>query len=77
MMWLHSVSAPAAASSLPPEGYDKPDFVGRDGCLYSKAVVGDWEIWVQRLDDEKRPVCGLTPTGSGGDAFSPRSGSST
>lgn len=50
---------------MPPAGYAKPDFVASDGCLYLKAQVGDWQIWVQQLDEKKRPVCGLTPTETG------------
>lgn len=60
-----------AASPLPPADYSEPDFVGVDGCLYSKTQVGKWQVWVQRLDEQKRPVCGLTPTETGSDAGLP------
>ena len=64
-IFLAVAASQAGASQVPPENYEAPDFVGRDGCLYSKASIGGWEIWVQRLDDARRPVCGLKPSETG------------
>lgn len=61
-MTFLSLAASAADSVVPPESYENSSFVDRRGCEYGRVVVGGWEIWVQRLDEKRQPVCGQEPT---------------
>jgi hypothetical protein len=50
---------------LPPPGYAGRSFVDSRGCAYSRAVMGQNVIWVQRLDGERQPLCDEVPTLAG------------
>lgn len=52
----------AWAENVPPPDYGANDFVDGEGCLFNRADLAGWTVWVQRLDDERNPVCGLEPT---------------
>lgn len=42
---------------MPLPGYAKPVFVDGNGCVFVRARLHGWDIWVQALDDLRRPVC--------------------
>ena len=51
----------AVAASMPPPDYAKPVFVDAKGCIFVRATVGGWVLWVQQLDSRNLPVCGELP----------------
>lgn len=55
-------SAAAERAGIPPPHYTEPTYVDRTGCVFIRTLVGGWHVWVQRLDTEKKPVCGHEPS---------------
>lgn len=56
-------AAIADEARVPPRDYAKRHYVDGDGCLFTRSEVSGWEIWVQRLDEQKKPICGMVPSG--------------
>ena len=61
-VFIVSHGAGATTADMPPPGYPKATFVDRSGCVYALSEVDGWNIWVQRLDDERQPICDREPT---------------
>lgn len=52
--------APVFAESrteMPLPDYSSPIFVDENGCVFVRARLHGWNIWVQALDDHRQPVC--------------------
>ena len=62
-----SMSAAAFGQGRPPADSPPPGFAGQQyvdsrGCLYARAGMGANENWVARIDRDRKPICGQTPT---------------
>ena len=51
------------ADELPPMDYAKPTFTDARGCVYVRAEMGGWTLWVQRLTEAGQPDCSGARTG--------------
>lgn len=61
-IFIVSHGAGATTADMPPPGYSKTTFVDSSGCVYALSQVDGWDIWVQRLDEERQPICDREPT---------------
>ena len=52
-----SAFADQKASELPPTDHPDPIFTDANGCVYIRAELQGWTLWVQRLDASGRPDC--------------------
>ncbi|MEZ5779154.1 MAG: SPOR domain-containing protein [Paracoccaceae bacterium] len=62
---LSQVNGPA---ETPPSSYSGNEYVDTAGCAFVRANVGGKVTWLQRLDKDRKPVCGLAPTVAAGPA---------
>ena len=49
-------------SELPPADYQGQSYVDSKGCIYLKAGYGGNATWVPRVGQDRKPICGQTPT---------------
>ncbi|NND20156.1 MAG: hypothetical protein HKN98_16410 [Silicimonas sp.] len=56
------VPAFAGPPEVPPPEYQPMQFVDDEGCLFVRADVSGWTVWVQHLDAARQPVCDRVPT---------------
>jgi hypothetical protein len=59
---LIGAPASAAPAELPPETYSATSYVDSEGCAFARAELGGQVTWVARLDANRQPVCGKTPS---------------
>lgn len=52
----------AGASEVPPQDYQPSHFVSEDGCVFTRAYIGGWTLWVESLDQARQPFCEREPT---------------
>lgn len=55
-------AAVAHASEMPPLDYGSERFVDASGCVFVRSELHGWTLWVQRLDEDRRPDCDEPPT---------------
>ncbi|WP_068119102.1 SPOR domain-containing protein [Tropicimonas marinistellae] len=49
-------------AELPPEGFDAPQYVDSEGCVFVRAELDGAVNWVPRMTRDRKPVCGMQPT---------------
>ena len=51
-----------APAELPPSGFAGQQYVDSRGCLFIRAGHGGQVTWVARIDRNRKPICGQTPS---------------
>ena len=49
-------------AEVPDGNYEGQSYIDSKGCIFLKAGYGGAATWVARLDKDRRPICGQTPT---------------
>ena len=62
LLFCLPVAGSGVHSDVPPLGYSHTTFVDSRGCGFTRSTIGDWKVWVQRMDVDRKPVCDHEPT---------------
>ncbi len=49
-------------AETPPADFTGAQFIDSAGCAFARAAINGQTRWVPRLDPDRQPVCGLTPS---------------
>ena len=57
-----ALSQTAGPAELPPSDYQGQSYIDSQGCIFLKATFDGDTNWVPRVGQDRKPICGQTPT---------------